>query len=113
MMRGDEDTETEEYGVSSISFDARKPFHPARFHQFLHTDFPGLYRAKGYFWLATQPAFMAEMAIAGTVREFHPSGLWWASTAAEEWPEDEESIASIKDCIPFWRSDPKIVLLVK
>ena len=96
VMRGDEDTETEEYGVSSISFDARKPFHPERFHQFLHTDFPGLYRAKGYFWLATQPAFMAEMAIAGTVREFHPSGLWWASTPAEEWPEDEESIASIK-----------------
>ena len=96
VMRGEEDSETDEYGVSSISFDARKPFHPERFHKFLHTEFPGLYRAKGYFWIASQPDFMAEMAIAGTVREFHPKGFWWASIAKEEWPQDEESQTYIK-----------------
>lgn len=97
IMRGEESAETDEYGVSSISFEARRPFHPERFHQFLHTEFPGLYRAKGYFWIATQPHFMAEMAFAGTVREFHPRGFWWASVPDERWPKDEESLASINE----------------
>ena len=96
VMRGEESSETDEYGVSSISFDARKPFHPERFFNFLHTEFSGLYRAKGYFWIATQPDFMAEMAIAGTVREFHPSGYWWVTVNEAEWPQEEEAIAYIK-----------------
>ena len=48
VMRGDESSEIDEYGVSSFSFESRKPFHPTRFSEFLSTDFPGLYRAKGY-----------------------------------------------------------------
>ena len=96
VMRGEKNSETDEYGISSISFDARKPFHPERFYKFLHTEFPGLYRAKGYFWIASQPDFMAEMAIAGTVREFQPKGFWWTSVAEEEWPQDEESQTYIR-----------------
>jgi len=96
IMRGEENSETDEYGVSSFSFDARKPFHPERFFNFLNTEFPGLYRAKGYFWIATQSDFMAEMAIAGTVREYYPRGFWWACVAEDEWPEDEESRTYIK-----------------
>ena len=97
VMRGDESKETDEYGVSSFSFDARKPFHPERLFKFLHTGFPGLYRAKGFFWIASQPDFMAEMAIAGTVREYHPKGFWWTSVNEEDWPKDEESLAYIKE----------------
>ena len=91
VMRGEENSEIDEYGVSSISFESRKPFHPKRFHDFLHTEFEGLFRAKGYFWIPTQPKVMAEIAIAGAVREYYPSGLWWASTPEDEWPQDEES----------------------
>ena len=54
VMRGEEDSEIDEYGVSSISFESRKPFHPMRFNEFMHTEFPGLYRAKGYFWIPTK-----------------------------------------------------------
>ncbi len=96
VMRGEEDSEIDEYGVSSISFESRKPFHPMRFNDFLHTEFPGLYRAKGYFWLPTQANFMAEMSIAGTVREYHPSGFWWSSMPEEHWPVDAESQAYIR-----------------
>ena len=75
IIRGEEDSEIDEYGISSFSFDERKPFHPQRFFDFLHTEFPGLYRAKGHFWTATQPDFMGELAIAGTVREHGPKGF--------------------------------------
>ena len=40
---------------------------------------------------------MAEMAIAGTVREYHPKGFWWTSINEEDWPKDEESLAYIKE----------------
>jgi len=96
VMRGEEHSEADEYGVSSFSFDARKPFHPERFFKFLNTEFSGLYRAKGFFWIASQPDFMAEIAIAGTVREFQPRGFWWVNVDENEWPEDEESRAYIK-----------------
>jgi G3E family GTPase len=98
VMRGEENSEIDEYGISSISFEARKPFHPQRLYDFLHLEFEGLYRAKGYFWLSSQPDFMAEMSFAGTVREYHPSGFWWVSTPKDEWPEDEESLEEIKGC---------------
>ena len=38
-----------------------------------------------------------EMAIAGAVREFYPSGLWWAGTPHEQWPRDPETIAFIQE----------------
>ena len=97
VLRGEESTESDEYGVSSISFNARKPFHPEKFHNFLHTEFPGLYRAKGFFWIASQPDLMAEMAIAGTVREYNPKGYWWSCVSEDQRPDDRETIKSIKD----------------
>ena len=97
VMRGEEGSEIDEYGVSSFGFEDKRPFHPQRFFDFLHTEFEGLYRAKGYFWIPTQSAFMGEMAIAGAVREFYPSGLWWAGTPEEQWPRDPETIAFIQE----------------
>ena len=97
VLRGEESTESDEYGISSISFNARKPFHPEKFHNFLHTEFPGLYRAKGFFWIASQPDLMAEMAIAGTVREYNPKGYWWSCVSEDQWPDDSETVKSIKE----------------
>ena len=97
VMRGGEGSEIDEYGVASIFFKDKRPFHPQKFYEFMHTEFEGLYRAKGYFWIPTQAAFMGEIAIAGGVREYYPSGLWWAGTPQSEWPQDRETLEFIQE----------------
>lgn len=41
--------ETEEYGISSFVYRARRPFDPELFNAFVNATWPGLIRAKGHF----------------------------------------------------------------
>lgn len=41
-MRGQEESESEEYGVGSFVFRARRPFHPERLSELLEGDWPGV-----------------------------------------------------------------------
>ncbi|WP_298847923.1 GTP-binding protein, partial [uncultured Salinicola sp.] len=61
-LRGEHVPETEEYGISSFSFEARRPFHPQRFFELLHGDWGDgrLLRSKGFFWLASRPQFAGQ-----------------------------------------------------
>jgi len=84
--------ETEEYGIGSFVYRARRPLHPARFMQYIRdVEWPGVIRSKGFFWLATRPRFVYLWSQAGAACNFEPTGLWWASVPRDEWPDDPDS----------------------
>jgi len=80
--------ETEEYGIRSFVYRARKPFDPAKFQTFINRSWPGVVRAKGFFWLATRPRFVGEMSMAGALVKTEKRGLWWSAAPRELWPDD-------------------------
>ena len=97
-MRGEHVPETEEYGIGSFSYEARRPFHPEKFHQFLHSTekFGKLLRSKGYFWLATRPQLAGQWSQAGGIASYGFAGVVWKAIPEKDWPDDEDYLASIK-----------------
>ncbi|KAB2941421.1 MAG: zinc metallochaperone GTPase ZigA [Hyphomicrobium sp.] len=87
--------ETEEYGISSFVYRARRPFAPAKLHAFFNRPWPGVVRAKGFFWLATRPAWVGELSQAGALVRHEAAGYWWAAVPKARWPQDEELRARI------------------
>lgn len=88
--------ETEEYGISSFVYRARKPFHPARIHATLHKQWPGVIRSKGFLWIAPWNRFCFGWSLAGGSCRYEVAGTWWASAPEEYWPPDAESQEAIR-----------------
>ena len=82
--------ESEEYGIESFVYRARRPFHPERFHRFIQSSWAGVIRAKGHFWLATRPEWVGELSQAGAIVRNEGLGFWWAAIPKERWPEHPE-----------------------
>ncbi|MFM8378984.1 MAG: GTP-binding protein [Planctomycetia bacterium] len=81
--------ETEEYGLSSRVFQARRPLHPQRFWDAVTGPaFKGVIRSKGFLWLATRHAWAGIWSSAGVVSSLQPGGSWLATAPRDEWPED-------------------------
>ena len=97
-MRGEHVPETEEYGIGSFSYLARRPFNPSKFHEFLHNtkQYGTLLRSKGYFWLATRPEFAGSWSQAGGIARYGFAGMFWKAVPKSNWPTDKEYLASIE-----------------
>ncbi|RSE60590.1 GTP-binding protein [Alcaligenes faecalis] len=96
-LRGTHTPETEEYGIGNFVYRARRPFHPHRFLELVESEWPGVVRSKGFFWLANFPTLAGSWSQAGAVARYHVAGYWWASMPPERWPEDPEAVALIKE----------------
>ena len=81
--------ETAEYGVTHFTYRARRPFAPARLYDVLNSDLPGVIRAKGHFWIASRPDFVAEFSLAGALSGVTPLGTWWAAVPRHRWPDNQ------------------------
>ncbi len=90
---GDHVPETEEYGVTSFVYRARRPFEPEKIMAVLNGEMPGVIRAKGHFWIATRPDWLAEFSLAGALSSVKPIGIWWATVPKERWPDHETARA--------------------
>lgn len=91
--------ETEEYGITSFVYRSYHPFNPEKLHQFFFQEWPGVIRAKGFFWLATRPDFVGEVAQAGALVRHQAIGRWLAAVPEEEWSEEARESANMDEWV--------------
>ncbi|MCU0626377.1 MAG: GTP-binding protein [Gemmatimonadaceae bacterium] len=97
--------ETEEYGIGSFVYRARRPFHPARLLATLSQDTPGLLRSKGFCWIATRPDVVGAWAQAGPSVTLQAAGIWFAARDPVADPLAPEEAAELERLQDRWHPD--------
>ena len=96
-LRGEHSPETEEYGIASSAWRARRPLHPERFFNFINREWTNgrLLRSKGFFWLASKYQEAGSWSQAGGLMRHGFAGRWWRFVAKDQWPADDEGVQAI------------------
>jgi len=96
-LNGHEDhvPESEQYGIESFVWRARLPFEASRIRSAIAGALPGVVRAKGWFWVETDPSLIFEYSVAGGLTDIRALGRWWAATPRKDWPTVPDAVARI------------------
>ena len=78
VLRDEHVPETEAYGIASMVYRARRPFHPGRFFNFINRSWTQgkLLRSKGFFWLASKYQEAGSWSQAGGLMRYGYAGLY-------------------------------------
>jgi len=92
---------TDEYGISSFSYEIKKPFDEEKFLDFINDDFPKeLIRAKGYIWFKNRPQDVLLFEQAGRNSSVMAVAYWVAALdeqTQKECLEGDEELRSTWD----------------
>ncbi|MFN3706562.1 MAG: zinc metallochaperone GTPase ZigA [Thermoflexales bacterium] len=112
-LRGEHVPETEEYGVSSLVYRARRPFHPQRLWEVVNADWgsTNVLRSKGFFWLASRMDEAGLWSQAGALLRIEYAGRWYAATPREQWPDHARAEVESRWQEPFGDRRQEIVFI--
>ena len=91
-LQGEHTPETEEYGISSFTYKTSMPFDGKKINTFFEdkSNWNGVLRSKGFFWVAADHRIAYEWAQAGGVNAVRPVGFWWSAMPQDNWQMPEE-----------------------
>ena len=90
LMEGEPCVRSDDQGVTTFVYRARRPLHPEKFWNLIQSPFSGVFRAKGFFWLATRMDIVGGLNIAGCECHHSPAGQWWVAHARGQDGDDTE-----------------------
>lgn len=103
-LEGEHTPETQEYGIGSFVYRARRPFHPERLLQLFQSNFfADVLRSKGFLWLATRHEYGLMFSLAGKMARVSVAGNWLAATPAALRNDDPETRVYMEK---YWVDEP-------
>lgn len=102
VPRGQEQPETAEYGITSMTFRSDRPFNAERLWALMDgesTFFAPILRSKGFVWIASRANEVLEWSQAGVAIHLSPSGYWWDALPLPDWNVGPEELADAQEAL--------------